>query len=248
MKLSIVVPVFNESRTIGEILERLQNVDYGMPYEIIVVNDASQDKTPDKSLALRSRARDQGCELRLFHNRINRGKGYSVRKGIRRSRGNILIIQDADTEYDPADIPQLLKPIVEGRADVVFGSRFRNTSYPKGMAFPNYIANRFLTLAANILYGFKLTDIYTCYKAVKMDFLRDVRWHSDRFALDAELAGYLARRKCRFMELPIQYFARSVKEGKKIKASDFFKVLAVFFFCAFVPMNYWKREKHHPDV
>lgn len=243
MKLSIIIPAYNESRTIGAILERVCAVNYEMPFEIILVEDASQDQTLEKMMSLRTQLRSRGVELRLYRNRINRGKGYAVRKGIRHCRGDIMIIQDADTEYDPNEIPKLLKPIVAGKADVVFGSRFLEKSYPQGMALPNFLANRFLTLASNFLLGLHLTDIYTCYKAVRTDYLNSVRWHSDRFALDAELAAYLARRKARFDELPIRYLARSVQEGKKIKASDFFKVLGVFIFCAFVPMKYWSKKE-----
>lgn len=219
MKLSIIIPTYNEARTIRESISLVQSVEYPIDYEIIIVDDASIDRTYEKETLIKLKTKPGN--VRIFKNRINKGKGFSVRKGIKRSKGDLIIVQDADGEYNPREIPKLLAPILSGEADAVFGSRFLNTQHPEGMAFPNWIANKMLTAIANFLYGLRLTDVYTCYKLLKAEIIKDMPLKANRFALDAEVTALLAKRKISIKELPITYHGRSVKEGKKIKARDF---------------------------
>ena len=171
--------------------------------------------------------KDGESRLRLFKNRINRGKGFSVRKGIKRAKGDIIVIQDADWEYDPHDIPRLLEPILKGEAKAVYGSRFLGDGgRPQGMAFPNFAANKVLTFLTNILFGTKLSDMETCYKAVRAEVLKGLELKANRFACEPEITAQLAKRGISIRELPISYHGRTAGQGKKIKAKDFF--FAVF--------------------
>ena len=227
MKLSIIIPTYNEHATIKELIRYVQSVDYPIDYEIIIVDDASIDRTYEKEMLIRIKDRKEGKNIRLFKNRVNRGKGYSIRKGIKQSRGDLIIIQDADTEYDPHEIPKLLEPILKGEAEVVYGSRFLEVSRPKGMAFANYVANRFLTQLTNLLYGLQLTDMETCYKLFKADIIKDLKLTADRFTFEPEVTALLSKRKVNIIEKPIGYQGRTAKEGKKIKAKDFFFAIGV---------------------
>ncbi len=159
VKLSIIIPTYNEHSTIEELIGYVQSVPYPVEHEIIIVDDASIDRTYEKEVLIRMKNRTESNNIRLFKNVINRGKGFSIRKGIRRCTGDIIIIQDADKEYDPHEIPKLLEPILAGKTDVVYGSRFLNAKRPEGMAFANWVANRFLTWVTNVLYGLNLTDL-----------------------------------------------------------------------------------------
>lgn len=221
-KLSIIIPTYNEQNTIASLISYVQSVKYPVEHEIIIVDDASIDRTYEKSTIIRLKNRAQTKNIRLFKNRVNKGKGFSIRRGIKHASGGIIIVQDADREYDPHDIPKLLEPIMKGEADVVYGSRFLGAVRPKGMAFANWIANRFLTGLTNILYGVKLTDMETCYKVFKADILKSLKLQADRFAFEPEVTALLAKRKVRIKELSIGYRGRSAAEGKKIKAKDFF--------------------------
>ena len=227
MKLSIIIPTYNEQNTIEQLISYVQSVQYPIPYEIIIVDDASVDRTYEKQTLIRIKSRQEKNNIRLFRNRINRGKGYSIRKGIKRASGDIIIIQDADTEYDPHEIPKLIVPILEGRADVVYGSRFLAGKRPDGMALPNWIANKFLTWFTNVLFGLKLTDMETCYKAMKADLLKSLKLRANRFTFEPEVTALLAKRKVKIIELPITYHGRTAKEGKKIKAKDFFYAVLI---------------------
>ena len=233
MKLSIIIPTYNEHATIEEIVNYVQSVRYPVEHEIIIVDDASIDRTYEKEVLLRIKNRGESNNIRLFKNKINRGKGFSIRKGIRRSRGDIVAIKDADTEYHPHEIPKLLGPILQGEADVVYGSRFLNGRCPKGMAFPNWVANRVLTLLTNILYRLNLTDMETCYKVVKADLLKGLRLRANRFTFEPEVTALLAKKGVKIVELPVGYRGRTAKDGKKIKAKDFFFAVLTLIRCLF---------------
>lgn len=220
MKLSIIVPLYNESSIINKVIENIESVKYPIEYEIIIVIDGSTDKSYERVFIKKIRERD--AHVRIFINRLNKGKGFSIRKGIRRSRGDIVIIQDADKEYDPHDIPRIIEPILKGEADAVYGSRFLKTKYPDGMAFPNWIANVFLTKLTDFLFGLQLTDMETCYKAFKAEIIKGVHLKANRFAFEPEVTAKMAKRRIAIKEFPINYCGRTSKEGKKIRAIDFF--------------------------
>jgi glycosyltransferase involved in cell wall biosynthesis len=224
MKLSIIVPVYNEARTVNDIVDRIQAVQYPIDYEIIIVDDASTDRTPEEAYLIKLRNKESH-RVKYFKNKINSGKGFSIRKGIRRARGEVIIIQDADVEYDPQDIPYLLEPILKKETDVVYGSRFLKKIYPDGMAYPNWIANKILTKFTNIIYGLNITDLCTCYKVFRADIIKSLPLRANRFTFCAEVTALLAKRKIKIKELPISYSGRSAREGKKVKTRDFFSFI-----------------------
>ncbi len=227
MKLSIIIPTYNEQNTIEELVAYVQSVQYPVPHEIIIVDDASIDRTYEKEISIRRHSREEQDNIRLFKNRVNRGKGYSIREGIRHAKGDIIIIQDADREYDPHDIPKLLQPVLTGEQQVVYGSRFLGRPRPQGMAFPNWVANRFLTFLTNIFYGLNLTDMETCYKVFRADLIKSFKLRANRFTFEPEVTALTAKRKISILEIPISYNGRTAKEGKKIKAKDFFFAILV---------------------
>ena len=237
MKLSIIIPTYNEHNTIADIIQYAQAVKYPIEHEVIIIDDASIDRTYEKEVLIRLKNKETGKEIRLFKNKINRGKSFSIRKGIKRATGDLFVVQDGDTEYDPNDIPKLLDPILKGEADIVCGSRFLENPHPEGMAFPNWIANRVLTHLVNFLYGLKLTDLETCYKVFKTDMLRDLKLCANRFEFDPEVIALLAKKGARIKELPISYKGRTKKEGKKIRAIDFFIAVWTLLRCFFVKLK-----------
>jgi glycosyltransferase involved in cell wall biosynthesis len=213
-KISILVPVFNEERTVEEIVRRVRAADTGaLQKEIIIVNDGSTDGTPAIL------ARLAAADLTVCTHPANRGKGASIRTAIERATGDILLIQDADLEYDPADFPRLLAPILDGRADVVYGSRFLGGPH-RVLLFWHYIANTLLTLLSNMLCNLNLTDMETGYKVFKRACLADIQLNANRFGIEPELTAKLARRRYRFYETPISYSGRDYSEGKKINWTD----------------------------
>ena len=225
-KISIIVPAYNEAPTLRKLVQRILAVPFGIDYEIIIVDDRSVDQTHEIADAL---GRDNLGKIKILHNDINRGKGYSIQKGFSQATGDVVIVQDADFEYDPNEIPRLLKPILDGEVQVVYGSRFLKGGRPDGMAFPNYIANRFLTWLTNCLYGCQLTDMETCYKLVKRDILASLDLTARRFDFEPEITSKLISRKISILELPITYHGRTAAQGKKIKARDFFIAVDVLF-------------------
>jgi glycosyltransferase involved in cell wall biosynthesis len=210
--LSVVVPVYNEEKTIDTILQRLEQAP--LPKEVIVVDDCSADGTRE---ALRRWERRPG--FTVVYKPKNEGKGAALRTGFAACSGDVAVVQDADLEYDPADLPAVIRPIVEGRADVVYGSRFLNGA-ARGSSWVHRLGNRLLTQASNLFTGLKLTDMETCYKAFRREALRELRLTQDRFGFEPEVTAKVARLGCRVVETPISYHARRFDEGKKIGWRD----------------------------
>jgi glycosyltransferase involved in cell wall biosynthesis len=212
--VSIVVPAFNEAPTIEQILQQVTDEDLGGPYEVIVVDDGSTDGTAD----LADRAGIEG--VRVIRQPVNRGKGAAVRTGIAQTRGDIVVIQDADLEYDPADLPRLLDPLRRGVADVVYGTRLRGGEPQRAHLFWHYAGNRFLSLLTNVLFNTTISDMEVGYKAFRGDLIRSIELRSDDFAFEAEVTAKILRRKVRLYEVPISYYGRTYAEGKKITWRD----------------------------
>lgn len=210
--LSVIVPVFNERNTVAEILRRMRKVDLPLDLEVVVVNDASSDGT-DKVLAAL-----EDSTVRVVHHPTNQGKGAAIRTGLEHARGDLLLIQDADLEYDPEDWPRLISPIMRGKARVVYGSRF--TGERKNMLFWHWVGNRFLSLVTNVLYNTTISDMETCYKLFDRTVLEGITIESDRFDFEPEITAKLLRRGHRIYEVPISYAARSREEGKKLTWKD----------------------------
>jgi glycosyltransferase involved in cell wall biosynthesis len=212
-RLSVLMPVFNERDTIELIVERVRAVP--VVKEIICVNDASTDGTTSTL----ERLRDEGRIDRLIHHPQNRGKGAAIRTALAVSTGDIVIVQDGDLEYDPGDWPRLLRPILDGRADAVFGSRFIGDER-RVLYYWHSIGNRFLTTVSNVFTNLNLTDMETCYKAIHGDLARSLALTSDRFGLEPEVTARLAKAGARIYEVPISYSGRTYAEGKKIGWKD----------------------------
>jgi len=216
MKLSIIVPVYNEKATITQVLDRIEKTSYEK--EIIVIDDFSTDGTREILQQIETNNRFPSTKV-LYHE-VNQGKGAGLRTGTAAATGDIVIIQDADLEYDPADYPALIAPILEGKADAVFGSRFASAAQRKVLLYWHGVANHFLTWLTNILNDINLTDMETCYKAVRSDVLKQTPLHSDRFGIEPELTTRLAQWNIRIYEVPVSYHGRTVAEGKKIGWKD----------------------------
>ncbi len=219
-RLSVIVPVYNEAGTVQELLAQVRAVDLGpnLDREIIVVDDCSTDGTAE---ALRPEA-DQPATFIIRHQQ-NRGKGAAVRTGLAAASGDIILIQDADLEYDPRDYPVLLRPILEGRAKVVYGSRFLGEH--KAMYFWHTVGNKSLTLITNILFDTTLTDMETCYKVFTAEVAHSLRLRSERWGIDPEITAKILKQRYRIYEVPIAYNGREFWEGKKISWRDGFVVL-----------------------
>lgn len=229
MKLSIVIPVRNERDTVLALIERVRAVDCGMPKELIVVDGASTDGTREALLAL-----GESDELVLVLEDAARGKGRAVRTGFESAAGDIVMVQDADLELDPGEIPSLLAPIVEARTDVVFGSRFKGRGRgPTPLV--GYAGNFLLTWATNVLYFTRLTDILTCYKVMRADVARSLDLRCNGFDLDAEITCRLLRDGHRIVEVPVTYAPRSVDEGKKLSPRVGWSVLRAIVRVRFSP-------------
>ena len=213
MKLSVVVPVFNELATIEQVVERIQDVP--LTKEIILVDDCSTDGTREK---LGELGRTPNINV-LFHDR-NRGKGAALRTGFGQVTGDVIIVQDADLEYDPAEYPKLLKPILDQKADVVFGSRFASGESHRVFYFWHYVGNRLLTLMCNMFTNLNLTDMETCYKLFRREVLEQITLEENRFGFEPEITTKVARLGCRIYEVGISYSGRTYTEGKKIGWKD----------------------------
>lgn len=225
MKISVVIPVYNEQGTIREIVERVNAVP--MDKEIIVVDDYSTDGTPAELKKLEA----EGL-IRLFRHEVNQGKGAACRTGISKVEGDVVIIQDADLEYDPSDYPVLLGPIEKGQTKVVYGSRFLGPH--KAMYFWHSIGNKLLTLVTNVLYDTTLTDMETCYKVFTLDIARKLKLKSNRWGFDPEITAKMLKMGNRIYEVPISYNGREFDEGKKISWKDGFNIIWVLVKYRFV--------------
>jgi len=227
MKLSVVIPVYNERATVVELLARVEAVDLGFAKEIIIVDDASTDGTRE---VLQGLARPG---LRVLLQERNQGKGAALRRGFAAADGDIVLVQDADLEYDPAEYPQLIAPILAGRADVVYGSRFLGGPH-RVLLYWHSLGNRVLTTLTNMVSNLNLTDMETCYKVFRRETLQRLRLRSDRFGFEPEVTIKLAKLRARIYEVPISYAGRDYSEGKKIGWKDglaaFFHILRFRFF------------------
>ena len=214
-KLSVLIPVFNEVRTVEEVVRRVQASDSrGLEKEIVLVDDASTDGTGDILKEIR-----QNAEIKVFSHHYNRGKGAALRTALEHATGDILLIQDADLEYDPADFPKLLQPILDGRADVVYGSRFLGGTH-RVLLFWHFAANKFLTFLSNMFCNLNLSDMETGYKVFRRKCLEGITLKSERFGIEPELTAKFARRRYRFYETDIGYSGRDYSEGKKVGWKD----------------------------
>jgi glycosyltransferase involved in cell wall biosynthesis len=217
-RVSIVVPAYNEQETVEELLRRVAAAPLpdDLEREILVVDDGSTDGTREVLRALAARGE---LPVRLLEQPENRGKGAALRRGFAEATGEIIIIQDADLEYDPREYPQLLEPILAGDADAVFGSRFLGGPH-RVLLYWHYVGNRFLTTLSNMFSNLNLTDMETCYKVFRRELLEGVSLRSNRFGIEPELTARLARRQARIFEVPISYRGRTYAEGKKIGWRD----------------------------
>ena len=218
--VSVVVPCFDEAATIAKIVRAV--ADSGLRVEVIVVDDGSTDGSGEIVAALSNEI----AELRLITHPRNLGKGAAVRSGIAASSGDFVVVQDADLEYDPADLPALLAPLRAGVADAVYGSRLRGGAAQRAHLFWHYAGNRFLSLLTDVLYNTTLSDMEVGYKAFAGDLIRSVRLVSDDFAFEAEVTAKLLRRGARVYEVPVAYYGRTYLEGKKITWQDGFRAIA----------------------
>jgi glycosyltransferase involved in cell wall biosynthesis len=214
MKISIIVPCYNERETIEQLIQAVRDAPVE-DKEIIVVDDCSDDGTQTLLREKLSAAVDQ-----VIYHPINRGKGAALRSGFAAAQGDIVLVQDADLEYDPDEYPLLLAPIISGNADVVFGSRFMGGRPHRVVFFWHMVGNRFLTLLSNIFTNLNLTDMETCYKAFRTPIIQSIQIEEDRFGFEPEITAKLAKRRCRIYEVGISYNGRTYQEGKKITWKD----------------------------
>jgi glycosyltransferase involved in cell wall biosynthesis len=225
--VSVVIPTFDEERTIEEVIRRVVAVPFRT--EILVVDDGSTDRTA----AILARVQREIPQLRALPQPVNRGKGAAVRVGISASQGDIVVIQDADLEYDPQDYGAMLDPILEGHADVVFGNRFHGGAH-RVLYFWHAVGNRFLTTLCNMVTNLNLTDMEVGYKVFRTEILKQIQLHSSRFGFEPEITVKVAKLGCRIYEVPISYYGRTYAEGKKIGWRDgiaaFFHIIRYRFF------------------
>ena len=236
MKLSVLIPVFNEAGTLEHLVDRVRAIPVSL--EVIAIDDASKDG----SAAILQRLYEARALDHVERHPVNRGKGAAIRSGIARATGDVIVIQDADLEYDPADLPGLLKPILDGKADAVFGSRFQGGPH-RVLYFWHYVGNRVLTLLSNMFTNLNLTDMETCYKLVRTDVMTRLPLTANRFGFEVEITARLAQAGARIWEQPISYSGRTYAEGKKITWRD--GVAALFHilrYNLFPPAGEWRRR------
>ncbi len=231
--LSVVIPVYNERETIKTILERVRAAPFRK--EIVVVDDASQDGSQD---ILRNLAAESDLVDKLVCHEKNQGKGAALRTGFQNVEGDIVLIQDADLEYDPTEYPRLVGPIIEGKADVVYGSRFLTTMAHRVLFFWHSVANKGLTLASNMLTNLNLTDMETCYKVFRAEVVRSLNIRENRFGVEPEITAKISRLGCRVFEVGISYDGRRYDEGKKIGWRD-----AAWAFVCILRYNFLNRPE-----
>ena len=224
MKLSVVIPCYNEGQYIGDVLNRIMQVSLPVPLEIVIVDDGSSDDSPvtaEKYIGLYP-----DTPIRLIRHTRNSGKGSAIRTALESITGDVVIIQDADPEYDPSDYVKMLAPILNGHADVVYGSRFRGSEAHRVLFFWHTIGNKMLTFLSNMLTGLNLTDMETGYKMFRADLLRNIRLRENRFGFEPEITARISRIKgVRIYEVGISYYGRTYAEGKKINWKDGLKAI-----------------------
>jgi len=216
MKISVVIPVYNERKTIHQILDTVKSIP--LPKEIVVVDDCSKDGTRDMLKEIKD------GDIRIFYHEVNKGKGAALKTGFSQVTGDIIIIQDADLEYNPWEYFRLIHPILEGKADVVYGSRFSGDEH-RVLLFWHYLGNQFLTLLSNMFTNLNITDMETCYKVFTRDAFKGIDIKSKRFGVEPELTAKFAKKHARIYEVPISYAGRDYTEGKKIGWKDGFSAI-----------------------
>ena len=228
-KLSVIVPAYNEAATIEASLRRVLDADLPIDREVLVINDGSTDETAQIVSAMGD------ANVQLIDQPQNMGKGAALRRGFAEAGGDLIVVHDADLEYNPADWPRMLAPLQEGVADVVYGSRF--TGERRNMMFWHWVGNRFLSLVTNVLYNTTISDMETCYKMMDTDLIRSVRLSANRFDIEPEITAKLLRSGSRIYEVPIRYTGRELHEGKKISWRDGIPALLTLLKLRFVPMS-----------
>ena len=227
MKISIIIPCYNEYKTINSILDKVINLsDFNK--EIIIVDDFSTDGTKEVLQKIKI-----SNEIKTFFNEKNYGKGFCIRKGIEESTGDIIMIQDADLEYDPSDIPKLINPIKNGNADVVYGSRFIGSAEKRVLFYWHSLGNKFLTTLSNMFSNLNLTDMECCYKAFKSEIIKDIKLKENRFGFEPEVTAKISKKDIKIYEVGIKYFGRKYSDGKKITWIDGFRAIYCIIFYSF---------------
>lgn len=238
MNVSLVIPIYNEADHLERFLDLIDDIDLPIPKELVFVDD----KSTDGSFEILSRFKFKSPVV-IFQQPVNQGKGAAVRKGFQLATGRIIGVQDADFEYSPDDLPALLQPLIDGKSDVVFGSRFKKSTLQVHRTF-HYLINRFLTIASNFMSGLYLTDMETCYKFFRAEIIKNIVLESNRFGFEPEVTAKIAKLKVRVMEVPISYYPRNYLEGKKITWRD--GIAALWHIFAF---NYLKsKTPFSPDM
>jgi glycosyltransferase involved in cell wall biosynthesis len=222
MKLSIIIPCYNEIATIAQVIAKIRSLDLPLQREIVVIDDCSKDGTREYLQTL-----EKDSDIKVCLHQQNRGKGAALRTGFTSASGDIVLIQDADLEYDPTEYPKLLKPIVDGKADVVYGSRFIGGSEHRVLYFWHSVGNRFLTLLSNMFTNLNLTDMEVCYKVFRKSVLDAIVLTEDRFGFEPEVTAKISRLNCSIYEVGISYAGRTYAEGKKINWRDGFRAIYV---------------------
>jgi glycosyltransferase involved in cell wall biosynthesis len=233
MKLSVIMPVYNEVHTILKIIQKVREVP--LDKEILVVDDGSTDGTRDL-------LGEPGEGIKLFYHETNQGKGAAIRTAIPHLTGDVVVIQDADLEYDPSEYPRLIAPILEGKADVVYGSRFLGRPR-RVLLFWHFVGNKMISTLSNMLTNLNLTDIETGYKAFRAEVLRGIKIESNRFGFEPEITAKIAKRGCRIYEIPISYWGRDYTEGKKISWKD--GIAALYWILKY---NLFRKRPSRPDA